>query len=106
MPTAAVNPDLIPTGEIRPVENTPMDFRRSTPIGQRIEQPYDQLRFAGGYDHNFVLRDVTGRLRSSAKVYEPTSGRTLEMFTTQPGMQLYSGNFLGGSVSDKSGAGY
>jgi aldose 1-epimerase len=100
----AVNAELIPTGEIRRLENTPMDFRLSTPIGQRIEQPYDQLRFAGGYDHNFVLRDFTGRLRSAAKVYEPTCGRTLEVFTTQPGMQFYSGNFLDGSVADKSGA--
>jgi aldose 1-epimerase len=101
-----VGPDLIPTGEISDVDQTPLDFRQSTPIGQRINAPFEQLAFVGGYDHNFVLRDSGGMLRLASKVYEPSSGRVLEVLTTQPGLQFYSGNFLDGSLTGKGGAVY
>lgn len=101
-----IGADLIPTGEIRDVEDTPMDFLNRTAIGKLIEDPYEQLAFAGGYDHNFVLRDFTGLMRRAASVYEPTSGRTLEVLTTQPGIQFYSGNFLDGTLKGKRGVGY
>ena len=86
-----VDEGLIPTGEIRLVEGTRMDFRKSRPID------------SGGYDHNFVLNDWNGSLRSAARVYEPTSGRLMEILTTQPGIQFYSGNFLDGSYGGKYG---
>jgi aldose 1-epimerase len=101
-----ISPDLIPTGEIADVDDTPMDFRRSTPIGARIDAPFEQLGFVQGYDHNFVLRGSGAELRRAAKVYEPGSGRSLEVLTTQPGLQFYSGNFLDGSLSGKGGAVY
>jgi aldose 1-epimerase len=101
-----VSSDLIPSGEIRSVEATPMDFRRGKAIGSEIEQPYDQLGFTGGYDHNFVLNDSDGSLRSAARLYEATTGRVLEILTTQPGMQFYSGNFLDGSLVGKNGVAY
>ncbi len=85
---------LIPTGEVRSVEGTPMDFRRRTPIGARIADTYEPLQLADGYDHNWVLNHAPGELARSAAVFEPGSGRTLEVFTTQPGIQFYSGNFL------------
>ena len=117
---------LIPTGEIRSVRNTPMDFTVSTPIGARINENDEQLKFAGGYDHNFVLRTVPGSLnlgslrtapvsvghadsssasslRRAARLYDPGTGRILEVFTTQPGLQFYSGNFLDGSYIGKGG---
>lgn len=101
-----IGPDLIPTGEIAEVDYTPMDFRRSTTIGERIDAPFEQLGFVRGYDHNFVLRDSDGMLRPAAKVYEPISGRVLEVLTTQPGLQFYSGNFLDGSLTGKGGMVY
>jgi aldose 1-epimerase len=101
-----VSSDLIPTGEIRKVDGTPMDFRESTPIGLRIDERYDQLGFTGGYDHNFVLNDSSGELRLAARAYDPASGRTLEVSTTQPGIQFYSGNFLDGSLTGKGGVVY
>ena len=101
-----VGPDLIPTGEILDVDDTPLDFRESTAIGARINQPFAQLDFAGGYDHNFVLRGSSGLLRPALTLYEPVSGRKLEILTTQPGIQFYSGNFLDGSLSGKSGVRY
>jgi aldose 1-epimerase len=101
-----VSSELIPTGEIRKVDGTPMDFREPTPIGQRINEPYDQLGFTGGYDHNFVLNDSSGALRLAARAYDPSSSRTLEVFTTQPGIQFYSGNFLDGSLTGKGGVVY
>ena len=101
-----IGPSLIPTGEIRDVDQTPMDFVTQTAIGERIEDPYEQLGFAGGYDHNFVLNDFTGLLRWAVKVYEPVTGRTLEVLTTQPGIQFYSGNFLDGSLTGKRGVVY
>jgi aldose 1-epimerase len=89
-----VDSTLIPTGELRPVAGTPLDFRTPTPIGARIEQTDEQLRYGGGYDQNFVVRGTPGELRTAAVVSEPSSGRTLEVLTTQPGMQFYSGNVL------------
>jgi aldose 1-epimerase len=97
---------LIPTGEIRSVRNTPMDFTRPTSIGARINENYEQLKVPGGYDHNFVLRKGAESLRKAAKAYERTTGRMLEVFTTQPGMQFYSGNFLDGSIVGKHGRAY
>ena len=101
-----VSKDLIPTGEIRSVEATPMDFRKGKAIGSRIREPYDQLGFTGGYDHNFVLDEYAGALRSVGRLYEASTGRVLEIFTTQPGMQFYSGNFLDGSLVGKNGMVY
>ena len=98
-----VTKDLIPIGEIRPVAGTPMDFRDGKAIGSQIRDAYDQLGFTGGYDHNFVLNDWNGSLRSVAQLYEPDKGRLLEILTTQPGMQFYSGNFLDGSFTGKKG---
>ena len=93
-----VSKDLIPDGEIRSVEATPMDFRKGKAIGVQIRDAYDQLGFTGGYDHNFVLNDYDGSLRFAGRVYESSTGRVLEVLTTQPGMQFYSGNFLDGTL--------
>ena len=101
-----IDETLIPTGEIRNVKGTPMDFTSPTAIGARIGNDDDQLRFAGGYDHNFVLRSDRGTLRTAARVYEPQTGRVMELFTTQPGLQFYSGNFLDGTLVGKSGRAY
>lgn len=101
-----VSKDLIPSGEIRSVEATPMDFRKSTAIGSRINEPYDQLGFTGGYDHNFVLNDNDGSLKLAGRLYEASTGRVVEVLTTQPGMQFYSGNFLDGSLVGKKGIVY
>jgi aldose 1-epimerase len=84
--------DLVPMGELAPVEGTPLDFRRPHPIGERIGADHEQLRIAGGYDHNFVLDGRGGA--PVARLRDPGSGRVLEVFTTEPGMQLYTGNFL------------
>ncbi len=92
---------LIPTGELTLVEGTPMDFRASTRIGDRIDSDYDQLVAGGGYDHNYVVDGEMGTLRPAARVSEPTTGRVLEAFTTEPGIQFYAGNFLDGSVTGK-----
>lgn len=99
-----VNAGLIPTGRIAPVAGTPFDFVAPHTIGERIEHPNEQLRFAGGYDHNFVLArpaDDTATLALAATVLEPQSGRLLEVHTTEPGLQFYSGNFLNGSFAGK-----
>ena len=102
-----VDQGLITTGEIISVENTPMDFRKPTAIGDRIESDYDQLKFGGGYDHNWVLNAKEDDEPSlAATVYEPVSGRFMEIFTTEPGIQFYSGNFLDGSITGKSGKAY
>jgi aldose 1-epimerase len=102
-----VNADLIPTGEIRPVDGTPLDFRQAKPIGQDIEAADEQIRFGGGFDHNWVLNGYeAGKVRCAAKVYEATSGRVMEMFTCQPGVQCYTGNFLDGTLTGKGGAVY
>ena len=101
-----VDKGLIPTGEMRCVKGTPLDFTRSTAIGARINNHDDQLCLAGGYDHNFVLRREGETFRNAATVYEPTTGRVLEVSTTQPGMQFYSGNFLDGTIIGKGGRVY
>jgi aldose 1-epimerase len=102
-----VDSTLIPTGEITPVAGTPFDFRTSMPIGLRIDQRQNtQIRYGGGYDHNFVLNRRSAApdsLLHAARVFEPTTGRTLDVFTTEPGMQFYTGNFLDGSITGKSG---
>src|SRR6266478_9326028 len=93
----------IPTGELRSVRGTPFDFTRATTIGARINQDYEQLRLGKGYDHNFVLNGKIGTLRRVARVSESTSGRVMEVWTTEPGMQLYTGNFLDGTLTGKDG---
>ena len=101
-----VSRDLIPTGEIWRVENTAMDFRTSHTIGSRIDEPFEELMFAGGYDFNFALRGQDGTLRWVGRLRDPGSGRVMETYTTQPGMQFYSGNFLDGSLIGKGGVAY
>ncbi len=101
-----VDETLIPTGELREVAGTPLDFTSSTPIGARINQGDEQLRVGQGYDHNFVLRRSGEGLELAARVLEPGSGRVLEVYTTQPGMQFYSGNFLDGTIRGKEGKVY
>jgi len=98
-----VDKTLIPTGELRPVKGTPFDFTTATRIGSRIDDNYDQLQLGHGYDHNFVINRKGDGLVLAAKVYEPTTGRVLEVTTTQPGVQFYTGNFLDGSVTGKQG---
>ncbi len=92
-----VDEGLIPTGEIRPVEGTPFDFTTPHSIGERIDQ------VPGGYDHNFVLRGGGGNMGLAAQVYEPKNGRMMEISTTEPGIQFYTGNFLDGSITGKGG---
>ena len=98
-----VDSTLIPTGELRPVEGTPFDFRKPTAIGARIGQDDEQLKFGGGYDHNFVIDGATGKLTLQARVQEPTTGRILEVLSTEPALQFYSGNFLDGTITGKGG---
>jgi aldose 1-epimerase len=101
-----VDAGLIPTGELRSVEGTPLDFRKATPIGQRITADDEQVRLGGGYDHNFVLIGRAGALRLAARVREPAGGRVMEAWTTEPGVQFYSGNFLDGHNVGKGGKAY
>ncbi|MBF88235.1 MAG: galactose-1-epimerase [Candidatus Marinimicrobia bacterium] len=101
-----VREGLIPTGELRNVTDTPMDFRKETRIGKRIDEDNVQLQLGLGYDHNWVLNDWDNSLRLAVTLYEPISGRFMEVLTTEPGMQFYSGNFLDGSVSGKLGKKY
>ena len=102
-----VGPGLITTGEFWSVENTPMDFTKSVAIGERIEADYDQLKLGKGYDHNWVLNTYNKEEPVlAATVYEPTSGRFMEIHTTEPGIQFYSGNFLDGTITGKSGRPY
>ncbi|MET0647890.1 MAG: aldose epimerase family protein [Pyrinomonadaceae bacterium] len=96
----------IPTGELRPVRGTPFDFTRPTAIGARINQDEEQLKLGKGYDHNFVVNGRPGTLRLAARVTEPTTGRVMETWTTEPGMQLYTGNYLDGSDVGKGGKPY
>lgn len=92
-----VDETSIPTGELRPVEGTPFDFRRPTAVGSRIGQADEQLRFGRGYDHNFVLNKRGSELSLAAEVFEPSGGRVMQVWTTEPGVQLYTGNFLEGA---------
>jgi len=102
-----VDATLIPTGELRAVKGTPFDFTKSTAIGARINQDDEQLKLAGGYDHNWVLdAGKTVALHLAAQAYDPTSGRELEVLTTEPGIQFYTGNFLDGSIHGKGGKVY
>ena len=102
-----VDTGLIPTGELRDVMDTPFDFRKPTAIGARIDQPDEQLKLGGGYDHNFVLRmPMDHGEYLAARVFEPASGRVLEVWTTEPGIQFYTGNFLDGKTVGKGGVAY
>jgi aldose 1-epimerase len=101
-----VDSTLIPTGELKPVAGTPFDFLNPTAIGARIGQDDEQLKFGGGYDHNFVVNHPMGKLALDARVTEPTTGRVFEIWSTEPGLQFYSGNFLDGSIIGKGGQVY
>jgi len=101
-----VDEGLIPTGEIRPVEGTPFDFRELTLIGERINHNDQQLIYGLGYDHNWILVEATEGLTFAAKVVEPASGRTMEVYTNEPAIQFYGGNFLNGSDVGKYGKVY
>ena len=92
---------LIPTGELRSVRGTPMDFTQPTGIGTRIEQDDEQLILGNGYDHNWILNKEEGDLALAARVFASKSGRTMEVYTTEPGIQFYSGNFLGDQIKGK-----
>jgi len=98
-----VDSGLIPTGELKSVAGTPFDFRKPTAVGARIDQNDPQLKLGHGYDHNWVLNRSGKGLEMAARVEEPTSGRVLEVYTDQPGVQFYTGNFLNGSVKGKGG---
>jgi len=102
-----VDAGLIPTGEFRDVAATPFDFRKELAIGARIDQDEEQLKLGGGYDHNFVLQRSNDPEESmAARVLEPVSGRVLEVWTTEPGVQFYTGNFLDGKTIGKGGVTY
>ncbi len=102
-----VDATLIPTGELRAVTGTPMDFTTPARIGARLNADDEQLRFGGGYDHNWVLDKTSpGELSLAARAHEPQSGRVMEVWTTEPGVQFYGGNFLDGSSVGKGGAVY
>jgi aldose 1-epimerase len=96
----------IPTGELKSVSGTPFDFTKQTAIGARINDNDPQLVFGKGYDHNWVLNGRAGVLRQAGRVFEPTTGRVLEVWTTEPGMQFYTGNFLDGTLTGKDGKVY
>ena len=96
----------IPTGELRAVRGTPFDFTRPIAIGARIEEADEQLKFGKGYDHTFVIEGATGKLRKAARVSEPTTGRVMEVWTTEPGVQLYTGNYLKEVSEAKDGKTY
>ena len=91
---------------MRAVKGTPMDFNKATAIGARIEQDDEQLRFGIGYDHNWALNRRGRALALAARVYEPKTGRVMEVYTTEPGVQFYSGNFLDGTIAGKGGKTY
>jgi aldose 1-epimerase len=101
-----VDQGLIPTGELRPVKGTVMDFSKPASIGARINNDDEQLKFGTGYDHNWVINNFDGSLKLAARVYEPTTGRVIEVSTTEPGVQFYSGNFLDGTITGKNGVVY
>ena len=101
-----VDQELIPSGAIAPVVDTPLDFRTPRPIHTCIDDDDEQLRYAGGYDHNFVLDRFGDELSHAAHLHEPLTGRVLDIHTTEPGLQFYSGNFLDGSIRGKGGRVY
>ena len=97
---------LIPTGKLMPVAGTPFDFTKPTAIGERVAADHEQIKLGGGYDHNWVLDNQGGELALAASVYEPGTGRTMEVLTTEPGIQFYCGNFLDGKLTGKAGNKY
>ncbi len=101
-----VDENLIPTGELRAVAGTPMDLREPVAIRSRIDSQDEQLHFAGGYDHNWVLNRASDELQIAATVRDQTSGRVMDVLTTEPGVQFYTANFLDGSLIGKAGARY
>jgi aldose 1-epimerase len=101
-----VDAALIPTGELRAVQGTPMDFTRGTAIGTRIDAADEQLAHGRGYDHTWVVNGAPGQLRLAARVHAAATGRVMEVFTTEPGVQFYTGNFLDGTLTGKGGAVY
>jgi aldose 1-epimerase len=101
-----VNAGLIPTGETAPVIGTPMDFTTPRRIGDRIDAPYEQLRIGAGYDHNWVLDSQSGDLSLAAIATEATTGRIMQVWTQEPGVQFYCGNFLDGAAVGKGGRAY
>ena len=104
--TTPVDAGLIPTGKFAPVAGTPFDFTTPHTVGERIKTEDEQMKFGGGYDHNWVLDNQIGKLALAASVFEPSSGRTMEVWTQEPGVQFYCGNFLDGSNVGKSGRPY
>ena len=98
-----VDSTLIPLGELRSLDGSPLDFRRAEKIGARIEANDEQIKLGKGYDHNYVLNKPEGQLGLAARVYEETSGRLMEVWTTEPGMQFYTGNFLDGTITGTGG---
>jgi aldose 1-epimerase len=104
--TTPVDSALIPTGKLALVDGTPFDFRKPAPIGTRIQALNEQLKLAGGYDHNFVLNHPGDLTRPAIRLADPSSGRTLTVYTAEPGVQFYSGNFLDGSFKGRSGSSY
>ena len=101
-----VDDTLIPTGELAPVQGTPFDFRKATAIGARIDQANPQLKNGKGYDHNWVLNRKGAGLQHAVTLHDPKSGRTLDIATTEPGVQFYTGNFLDGTIKGKGGKTY
>jgi aldose 1-epimerase len=105
--TTPVDSTLIPTGEFADVTGTPFDFRKPMPIGARINDPNPVLQYGPGYDHNWVINQVKpGELTLQARVTEPTTGRIMEVWSDEPGLQFYAGNFLDGSIAGKGGKVY
>jgi len=104
--TTPVDKVLITTGEFAPVDGTPFDFRKPTAIGARVNDPDPQLQYGPGYDHNWVITKPAGQLGLMARVYEPKTGRVLEVSSDEPGLQFYVGNFLDGTITGKSGKVY
>ena len=101
-----VDAGLIPTGVLEPLEGTPLDFRKPAVIGARIDDGFEQMKLAGGYDHNFVVNGEAGKLRVAAVATDPVSGRRMTVETTEPGIQFYSGNFLDGTFTGRHGKKY
>jgi aldose 1-epimerase len=101
-----VDSALIPTGELKPVDGTPFDFRKPTPVGARIDADDAQIKLGHGYDHNWVLDSGGKKLALAAEVYDSGSGRVLKVLTDQPGIQFYTGNFLDGTITGRGGKTY
>lgn len=104
--TPVADASMIPTGEIKDIRGTALDFTEPHAIGERIEESDSMLIFGSGYDFNYVINKEPGELAFAASAYEPESGRYMEVFTTEPGVQLYTGNHLGGTETGKSGVSY